>query len=71
MNSKERGKFMEWITVKEAGELWGMTTRRAQFLCASGKINGAQKLGSIWVVPKGTLKPIDGRTKAAKQSKAK
>ena len=71
MNSKERGMFMEWITVKEAGELWGMTTRRAQFLCANGKVNGAQKLGSIWVVPIGTPKPIDGRTKAAKQSKDK
>jgi len=58
---------MEWITVKEAGELWGMTTRRAQFLCASGKVDGAQKLGNIWVVPKETPKPIDGRTKAAKQ----
>jgi hypothetical protein len=58
---------MEWIAVKEAGELWGMTTRRAQFLCANGKVDGAQKLGNIWVVPKGTPKPIDGRTKAAKQ----
>ena len=58
---------MDWITVKEAGELWGMTTRRAQFLCAIGKVDGAQKLGNIWVIPKGAKKPIDGRTKPAKQ----
>ena len=62
---------MEWIAIKEAAELWGMTTRRAQFLCADGKVDGAQKLGNIWVIPKGSPKPIDGRTKAAKQSKDK
>jgi hypothetical protein len=58
---------MEWMTVQEAGILWGITTRRAQFLCANGKVSGAQKLGSIWVIPKGTQKPIDGRTKAARK----
>jgi hypothetical protein len=57
---------MEWMTVQEAGILWGITTRRAQFLCAKDKVEGAQKLGNIWVIPKGTQKPIDGRTKAAK-----
>ena len=62
---------MEWIAVKEAAGLWGMTTRRAQFLCANGKVDGAQKLGNIWVVPKGTPKPIDGRKKAAKQREEK
>ena len=57
---------MEWMTVQEAGALWGISTRRAQFLCAIGKVEGAQKLGNIWVIPKGIPKPIDGRTKAAK-----
>ena len=60
---------MEWMTVQEAGMLWGITTRAAQYLCADGKVNGAQKLGSQWVIPKGTPKPIDGRTKAAQQTK--
>jgi len=60
---------MEWMTVQEAGTLWKITTRRAQFLCANGKVKGVQKLGSIWVIPKGTPKPIDGRTKAARENK--
>ena len=60
---------MDWMTVKEAGEIWGMTARRAQYLCAIGKVKGAQKLGHFWVVPKGTPKPIDGRTKAAREQK--
>jgi excisionase family DNA binding protein len=61
--------FMDWITVQEAANLWGITKRQAQYLCADGKINGAVKLGSQWVIPKGTQKPIDGRTKAARLDK--
>lgn len=60
---------MEWITTKEAAELWGITTRRVQILCDKGKVRGAGRLGDIWVIPKGTPKPIDGRTKAAKVQK--
>ena len=62
---------MEWITTKEAAELWGITTRRVQILCDKGKVGGAQRLGDIWVIPKGTPKPIDGRTKVAREEKAK
>ena len=51
---------MDWMTVQEAGTMWGITTWRAQFLYASGRVEGAQKLGNIWVIPKGTIKPIDG-----------
>jgi predicted DNA-binding ArsR family transcriptional regulator len=62
---------MEWMTVKEAGAIWGITTRRAQYLCSNGQVKNAQKLGSQWVIPKGTPKPVDGRTKAAKEEIAK
>lgn len=57
---------MEWMTVKEAAKLWGISTRRAAIFCATNRVVGAQKLGSFWVVPKGAPKPIDGRTKVAK-----
>ena len=62
---------MEWMTVKEIAALWGLSIRRATVLCANGKVDGAQKLGSFWVVPKGALKPIDGRTKEAKETSLK
>jgi len=65
----KRGMSMEWITIQEAGKLWGITKRQVQYLCSDGKIKGAQKLGSQWVMPKGTPKPIDGRTKSAKKVK--
>jgi len=58
---------MDWMTVQEAGKHWGVTTRRAQYLCAHGNVVGAQKLGKIWVIPKGTPKPADGRTKPVKE----
>lgn len=57
---------MDWMTTKEASEIWGITIRRVQALCDNGQIPVAVKLGPIWVIPKGTPKPIDGRTKAAK-----
>ena len=60
---------MDWMTVKEAAELWEITPRRVQILCDSGQVEGAQRLGYMWVIPKGTPKPIDGRTKAAKEKK--
>jgi hypothetical protein len=61
---------MDYVTPKEAGELWGISERRVQYLCSNGQIIGAQRLGGkVWVIPKGSFKPIDGRTKAAKYGK--
>ena len=61
---------MDWMTTKNASELWGVTTRQVQILCDRGKVPGATRLGDLWVIPKGTAKPIDGRTKAGRQKKA-
>jgi hypothetical protein len=60
---------MDWITTKEAAAIWGITMRRVQALCDNGQIPDVVKLGNIWVMPKDTPKPVDGRTKAAKISK--
>jgi hypothetical protein len=60
---------MDLMTAKETAELWGITTRQVQLLCDKGQIAGAERLGKIWVIPKGTPKPVDGRTKAAKLQK--
>jgi hypothetical protein len=59
---------MEYITPKEVAKLWGISERRVVVLCANGKVNGAERLGGkMWVIPKSAEKPLDGRTKAAKQ----
>ena len=64
-----RGMDMEWTTAKEASVLWGITARRVQVLCDNGQVNGATRLGNMWIIPKDTPKPLDGRTKAAKKGK--
>jgi len=62
---------MDYITAQQAAEQWGITIRQVQALCDKGKVNNAKRLGQIWVIPEGTTKPIDGRTKEAKLEKSK
>ena len=54
---------LEWITPQQAADLWGVSARRVQALCINGQIKGIQKLGRVWLIPKDTLKPQDGRTR--------
>ena len=58
---------MEWLTPEEAGNRWGIKARQVQAMCSLGRIPGAVRKGRIWLIPKDTPKPVDGRTKAAKQ----
>ncbi len=58
------------ITVVEAAEKWGITVRQVQNLCKSGVVEGAVRFGHAWVIPKKAPKPIDKRTKQARENKA-
>ena len=60
------GLESELMTTREASDIWGITPRRVQILCDKGKVHGAFRMGRTWIIPKGTPKPIDGRTKAAR-----
>jgi excisionase family DNA binding protein len=62
---------MDWMTTKEAAELWGVKVRQVQTLCERGLVMGATKMSEVWLLPKSAVKPQDGRTKAAKLSKGK
>ncbi len=59
---------MGYISVKEAASKWGISVRRVQALCKQGRIDGLFRLGDVWAIPENAEKPIDGRTKAAKES---
>ena len=48
---------MEYITVKQAAEKWGVTTRRVQMLCKDEKIKGVVRFGNIWKIPKSAVLP--------------
>jgi len=54
---------MEYLTVKEAGEKWGITARMVTYYCVDGRIPGAEKKGNLWLVPIDAEKPRDGRAK--------
>lgn len=58
---------IQWLTSEEAGIEWGIKARRVQALCSNGQIPNAVRKGRMWLIPQGTSKPIDGRTRAAKQ----
>ena len=56
-------EIMDYMTLKEAAEKWGVTPRRVNYYCAAGRIPGAVKMAGVWLIPKTAEKPIDGRTK--------
>lgn len=60
---------MDYMTLKEAAEKWGVTPRRVNYYSAAGRIPGAVKMATIWLIPKDAEKPIDGRTKQGKAEK--
>lgn len=43
---------MNYMTLKEASEKWGVTPRRVNYYCAGGRIPGAVKMAGVWLVPK-------------------
>jgi len=61
---------MEYLSLKQTAEKWGITVRRVQVLCSQGRIPGAMKIGSFWVVPKEAEKPRDQRIKSGKYIKS-
>lgn len=57
---------MEFLTTKQASELWGITARRIAILCEQGRISGAIKAGKTWIIPPDSQKPNDARFKEVK-----
>ena len=57
---------MDYMTLKEAAEKWGVTPRRVNYYCSGGRIPVAVKMAGGWLIPKNAEKPIDGRTKQGK-----
>lgn len=57
---------MEYMTLKEAGEK-GHFGRQINYYCSAGRIPGAVKMATLWLIPKDAKKPIDGRTKQGKE----
>lgn len=41
---------MKYLTVAEIAEKWGISPRRVQVLCHSGRIPTALKIGHAWIM---------------------
>ncbi|MBE6646311.1 MAG: helix-turn-helix domain-containing protein [Ruminococcaceae bacterium] len=57
---------MEFITVKQAAEKWGVSTRRVQVLCAQDRVKGAYRFGRSWMIPEKAVLPNAYRTEEEK-----
>jgi hypothetical protein len=54
---------MDYISVQEATEKWGISERRIQKLCEEKRIPGVVRFSRMWLIPKDAEKPLDGRYK--------
>ncbi len=52
---------MEFYTVREAAEKWGISQRLVQQHCIKGRIAGAVKFSGAWAIPRDAPKPEDPR----------
>lgn len=57
---------MDYMTLKEASEKWGVSSRQVNYYCVEGSIPGAVKMAGVWLLPKDVAKPADRRYKRPK-----
>jgi len=48
---------MDYISVKEAAERWGISERWVQKLCEEGRITDVIRFGHSWAIPKDVNRP--------------
>ena len=60
---------MEYISITQAAEKWGITPRRIQVLCKEKRIPGAIRIGYVWAIPADAEKPKDARVRSGKYVK--
>lgn len=60
---------MEYLSIRQVAEQWGLSPRRINVLCSEGRIVGATKIGSYWAIPADAVKPIDARIKSGRYVK--
>ena len=58
---------MDYMTLKEASEKWGVSSRQVNYYCVEGRIPGAVKMAGVWLLPKDAEKLLDMRTTQGRQ----
>ena len=59
---------MDYMTLKEASEKWGILSRQVNYYCVEDRIPGAVKIAGVWLIPKDAEKAIDERRKVDRLS---
>lgn len=57
---------MEYMSITQAAEKWGITPRRIQVLCKAERIPSAIRIGYVWAIPADAEKPKDARVRSGK-----
>ena len=52
---------MDYISVQEIAGQWKVSVRWVQKLCEQGRIQGVQRFGHAWMIPKNSDRPKDLR----------
>ncbi len=42
---------MDYMTLKETAEKWGVAPRRVNYYCAGERVPGAVKMAGVWLIP--------------------
>ncbi|MDO4339608.1 MAG: DNA-binding protein [Eubacteriales bacterium] len=58
---------MDYISVRDTAKKWDLSERRVQKLCEENRLSGVTRFGHIWMIPKDAQKPVDNRTRRARQ----
>ena len=57
---------MDYMTLREASEKWGVSSRQVNNYCVDGRIPGAVKMAGVWLLLKEAVKPADRRYKESR-----
>ena len=60
---------MRYLSTTQVGEKWNCSPRWVAELCEGGRIKGAQKAGSTWIIPEDADRPADARIKSGRYIK--
>ena len=55
-----------FLTTKQVAVKWGVSSRRVAVLCEQGRVDSAEKVGGVWLIPPEAKKPKDARVRGAR-----
>ena len=61
--------MIEYLSIRQTAEKWGLSTRWEQVLCTEDRIPGVIRIDSTCAIPFNVEKPADARIKSGKYRK--